>query len=152
MYTLLLITDFDVLLLIITDFDDFFYVWYMENKVWYLILDTNSSFTWTISELNLVKVIMHHIKNFTGTSLQNIQICGELLLFVYLDRSMGGDHMLVHEQLMNLVTLDSSIFLESIWLAKVSFGVSDYCQWGHWCFWRGDGEIHVCGPSKHFTK
>ena len=45
-----------------------------------------------------------------------------------------------------LQTLDPPVpwtlpfFIENDWLAKVSFGVSDYCQWGHWCFF---GEVVV---------
>ena len=39
-----------------------------------------------------------------------------------------------------LQTLDPPVpwtlpfFIESVWLAEVSFGLSDYCQWGHCCF------------------
>ena len=33
-----------------------------------------------------------------------------------------------------LVPWTVPFFIERVWLAKVSFGVSDYCQWGHWCF------------------
>ena len=40
MYNLLFIITFD-LLMYIMDFDVFFYVGYMENKDWYLILDSS---------------------------------------------------------------------------------------------------------------